>query len=215
VGLIVLAILALLAALAARVDAAPADDDDNDDDTLSGVGAPVSVPAPAPIIDPPAPAIPIPVARITPPIPVHDVIDAAYRAAGVADDPAPGWRLRSRLGGLVPWVTARVGRGLTWREVDDPTLGYNEVWDARATWHLDRLVFEPNEVRIAAIDVSRRRERRRVAALAIHTYYDWLALDVAARRSAHWATRSDEVLAELDAMTDGWFSRALAKVQKP
>jgi hypothetical protein len=213
VGLIVVAILALLAALAARVNAAPAVED-NDDDTLSG-GEPIATPGAAPLGELPTLAIPIPTTRITPPIPVRDVIAAAYRAAGVADDPAPSWRLRSRLGGLVPWIAGRAGRNLTSNEVADPTLGYSEVWDVRATWHLDRLLFEPNEIRIAAIDVSRRRERRRVAATVIHTFYDWLALEVAGKRSVHWAMRADEVLAELDAMTDGWFSQALAKVQKP
>jgi hypothetical protein len=112
-------------------------------------------------------------------------------------------------------VSARAGRDATWRDVEDPTLGYTDVYDVRATWHLDRLVFDPTEMRIAAMEISRRRERRHVAAAVIHSYYEWLALQAAAGRSARWATRADEVRAELDALTDGWFSPALAKLPKP
>ena len=213
--LIVIAILVLLAVLAARVEAAPDPDEpeigENVDDTVAtSIDQGGLVPGLAGTVAPGI-VVPVPVTAIVPPIPIGELVQAAYRAAGVAHDPAPGWRVRSRLGGLVPWVSVRGGRDLTWREVDDPTLGHAEVFDVRATWHLDRLVFDPNELRIAAIDVSRRRERRRVAAVAIRAYHDWLALDVAARRSMRWALRRDEVAAELDAMTDGWFSDALAR----
>jgi hypothetical protein len=221
-ALILVAVLALLAVLAARAEAAPepgGDLDDNVDDTLS-------LPAPGEEVVPGAIGVsdgrsgpvrgavlvPVPHGDLTPPIPIHDLVQATYRAAGIAGDPAPSWRTRARLTGLVPWLSVRGGRGLTWREVDDPTFGHADTFEIRATWRLDRLLFDPNEIRIAAIDVSRRRERRHVAALVSHTYYEWLALDAAARRSTRWALRETEVRAELDAMTDGWFSDALAKV---
>jgi hypothetical protein len=139
------------------------------------------------------------------PIAVGVVAAAAVRAAGLDDDPAPSWRHRTRAAGLVPWISVRYGRDATWKEVDDPTLGYTNMYDVRATWHLDRLLFDPQEIRIAAIDVSRRREKRRVEMMAIHTYYQWLA--------AH--SGRTELTADLDAMTDGWFSQELAKRQKP
>jgi len=124
-------------------------------------------------------------------------------AAGLADDPVPGWNKRARLAGLVPTISTRAGRNLTWREIDDPTLGYTTMIDIRATWHLERLMFDPNEVRISAMDVSRRREKRRVEMLATHTYASWLAAPRGSGRAALLA-------ADLDAITDGWFSPAVA-----
>jgi hypothetical protein len=104
--------------------------------------------------------------------------------------------------------SARYGRNLTWKDVDDPTLGYTNMYDLRATWRLERLLFDPNEIRIAAIDVSRRREKRRVEMLAVHSYLAWLRLPRASDKAAVLA-------ADLDAITDGWFSQALAKRGKP
>jgi hypothetical protein len=215
---LVIAVLVLLAVLAARVESAPLavpigapgepgtegacerDALGGDDGELDERGDADRLVAPGAVLE---------VAHVA--IEVGDVAAAAVRAAGLSDDPAPGWRTRARLAGLVPWISSRAGRDLTWREVDDPTLGHTTMFDVRATWHLDRLLFDPNEIRIAAMDVSRRRERRRVAQLAIHTFYAWLG---AARAPARrW--RADELRAELDAMTDGWFSQTLAKVQKP
>ncbi|MEO9158355.1 MAG: hypothetical protein ABI591_22270 [Kofleriaceae bacterium] len=211
--------LVLLAVLAARATAAPnlvppvvvvADDDpcdgDGCDDTTSELEI---VPRAArKHADPCAGASPCGATPCSPcglPIQVSAVAAAGVRAAGLADDPTPSWRYRTRFAGLVPQLSVRVGRNLTWKEVDDPTLGYTNMWDVRASWHLERLLFDPNEVRIAAIDVSRRRERRRVEMLVIHTYYQWLAAQ----------SERPELTADLDAMTDGWFSQELAKGQKP
>jgi hypothetical protein len=205
VGPIIVAVLVLLAVLCARVDAAPGGEEAGDDPgDLGDAGWEPQVRAPAcgrPYAAPEG--VPPPPPCAGPTLSVGELVKAAYRAAGVADDPSPSWRKRSRLAGLVPWISVRGGRNATWRDVTDPTLGYTTVFDVSASWHLDRLAFDPNEIRIAAIDVSRRRERRRIAALVIHSYYLWRA------------TGSDEVLAELDADTDGWFSQALAKAQKP
>jgi hypothetical protein len=215
----------LLAVLAARATAAPSlvppivivpeddecDGDDCDDvtpselevvphgrrhatDPCAGAAAPCAASSPT-----------TPCSPCAMPIRVSAVAAAGVRAAGLADDPAPSWRYRTRLAGLVPQLSVRVGRNLTWKEVDDPTLGYTNMWDVRASWHLERLLFDPNEIRIAAIDVSRRRERRRVEMLVIHTYYQWLAAP----------SERPELTADLDAMTAGWFSQELAKGQKP
>ena len=142
------------------------------------------------------------------PFTIAEVTAAAVRAAGLEHDPTGGWNTRARLAGLVPMFSARVGRNLTWKEVDDPTLGYTNMYDVRGTWHLERLLFDPNEIRIAAIDVSRRREKRRVEMLAAHTYLAWAKVP---RTSEH----AELLAADLDALTDGWFSRAVAKPGKP
>jgi len=142
------------------------------------------------------------------PLAIADVAAAALRAAGLARDPVPGWATRTRLAGLVPMFSARYGRNLSWKDVDDPTLGYTNMYDLRATWHLERLLFDQNELRIAATDVSRRREKRRVEMLAVHTYLAWLRLPRTSERAVLLAT-------DLDAITDGWFSQALAKRAPP
>jgi hypothetical protein len=217
--LVVVAVLVLLAVLVARASADPLsnsgddhdDQVDRNDDIDEGELAPVDSPRAAPL----GFAVPSPSDRLVPPIAVDRVVAAAYRAAGLDDDPTSGWRKRTRLAALVPWVTVRDGREAFWRDVDDPTLEYTDTYDVRAMWRLDRLVFDPNELRIAAIDVSRRRERRLVSASVIRTYYEWLALRSATSRTpGRWATRADEVLAELDAMTDGWFSQTLANLPR-
>ena len=124
----------------------------------------------------------------------REVIAAAIRAAGLAGDPASGWRTRSRLAGLVPQLSARVGQDDTWREVADPTLGHVITYGVSASWRLDRLVYDPSELRIATVDVLRRRERRRLAWYVISLYRAW-------RR-----TQNEDLAAQLDVVTDGWFS---------
>jgi hypothetical protein len=107
---------------------------------------------------------------------------------------------------LVPIVTVRDGRDATWRDIADPTIGYVSVFTVSATWRLDRLLFDPNELRISAIEAARRRERRHVAAAAIRTYFTFA-------RAAGTA-RGDEAAAELDALTDGWFSVELGHLTR-
>jgi len=193
---VVLAVLALLAVLAARAAASPigsvgeaiaepldpgdphdlADDgelvDDGPDTGLTRLPR-VSALDVATVIAPPAAA----------------VVAAAYRAAGLAHDPAPSWRLRTRLAGLVPAVTVRDGRDAAWRDISDPTIAYVSVFSVAAQWHLERLVFDANELRISAIEAGRRRDRRRVAATVIRTYYTWLQLRAAAPRDPRCSTR--------------------------
>ena len=108
-------------------------------------------------------------------------------------------------------IGARAGQNQSWREIDDPTISRGMGLDVRASWHLDHLVFDPNEPRIAMLDVARRRERRRVAAIAIHLYFDWVAARAAADADVRAELDAQEKLAELDALTDGWFSQKIAK----
>ena len=147
---------------------------------------------------------------------VADVVAAAERAAGVASgaDPTSSWRRRSRWSSLVPWITVRAANTQSWRDVDDPTLltvHHAAAFDGRLAWHLDHLVFDPDEPRFMAFELSRRRERRKLAAIASRAYFTWLRAAIATERDTRWQLRLAE--AELDALTDGWFSRALAEVR--
>ncbi|MBV8762020.1 MAG: hypothetical protein JO257_32300 [Deltaproteobacteria bacterium] len=219
-ALILLAILALLAMLAARAAAAapapapfaddPSDLDAADGDVLdmggephaptggrsSGAGIDAATSASDASTDASrSPGTPggLPAGAGTLPT-TRDVIAAAVRAAGLAGDPAAGWRRRARLAGLVPQLSVRAGQDETWRDVADPTLGHVIAYGVTASWRLERLVYDPSELRIATVDVLRRRERRRLAWYVISLYRAW-------RR-----TQNEDLAAQLDVVTDGWFS---------
>jgi hypothetical protein len=137
-------------------------------------------------------------------------VAAAVRTAGLGQDPTTGWRHRSRWSALIPTISARAGQHEAWRDISDPTVSHSLAFDMRATWRLERVMFDPNEPRIAMLDVARRREQRRVAASAIHLYFDWVAAQAAAAHDLRALLDAQEKAAELDALTAGWFSQTLA-----
>jgi len=187
-------LLASSMVLAAGVHVGAADDDDRDPievgNEVDASGPPVLVRETA------APSI-------------ASVLSAAYSAAGLDHDPARGWIRRARVAGLVPWVTVRTGRDTTWHD-NDPVIGHGTAIEVRATWRLDRLVFDGRELQVASIEAARRRERRRLANQVIRAYFGWRrAVGQAASRPG-WIDRVEEAAAELDALTDGWFTEELA-----
>ncbi|MBA3455126.1 MAG: hypothetical protein H0T42_18700 [Deltaproteobacteria bacterium] len=133
---------------------------------------------------------------------VADVLAAAYAAAGLTGRLPGHVAMRARLGGLVPWVSVRTGRDTSWHD-EDPDVGRGTTLEVRATWRLDRLVFDGRELQVVALEAARRRERRRLATHVIRTYFAW-------KRSAS-RSHSAEAGAELDALTAGWFSEALRR----
>jgi len=145
---------------------------------------------------------------------VADVLRIAYRTAGLDRTPARSWVRRGRLAGLMPWVSVRTGRDTRWEDAGVSGVGHSSVMDVRATWRLDRLVFDGHELQVATIEAARRRERRRLATRVIRAYFMWRRAVVAAERAepgeaARRSTRAEEAVAELDALTDGWFSTSL------
>lgn len=136
---------------------------------------------------------------------VADVVAAAYRAAGL--DRAPGRALarRARLAGLVPYVSVRTVRDTSWRD-GEHNVGRGLTYEVRASWRLDRLVFDGRELAAAGLEAARRRERRSLASQVIRSYFRW-------RRAARTG-QDGEAAAELDALTDGWFSTALGEVRR-
>lgn len=141
-------------------------------------------------------------ARLAAP-PIASVLVAAYRTAGLDRDPGKGFVRRARLAGLVPMLSVRAGTNTSWHVEDDPNIGRGTSYEARATWRLDRLVFDGRELQVAAMNASRRRERRRLANRVIRAYFTWRRATMARAE-----VRSEEAAAELDAMTDGWFTDA-------
>ncbi|HLL21194.1 MAG TPA: hypothetical protein VK427_03635 [Kofleriaceae bacterium] len=137
--------------------------------------------------------------------PVADVLEAAYAAAGLDRDPARSWSRRARVAGLIPSIAVRTGWDQRWRE-DEPDVGRNRTFEVRATWRLDRLLFDGRELQASSIDAARRRERRRLANRVIKAYFTWRKLAALAHENARYALSVEAATAELDALTDGWFS---------
>jgi len=147
--------------------------------------------------------------------PVGAVLSAAYATAGLDHDPGAGWTRRARLAGLVPWVTVRTARDTSWQD-EHSEVGHGASLEVRATWRLDRLLFDSHELQISAIEAARQRERRRLATRVIRSYFTWrraagVALGAGDDRVA---ARAAEATAELDALTDGWFSNELLQLQR-
>jgi len=141
---------------------------------------------------------------------VGAVLSAACAAAGLDRDPQDSWIRRARLAGLVPWVTVRTTRDTSWQD-EHSEVGHGTSLELRATWRLDRLMFDGKELQVAAIEAARRRERRRLAAYVIRAYFTWRRAANTATIDDRAATRVAEAAAELDALTDGWFSDQLRR----
>jgi hypothetical protein len=170
-----------------RLEEASADDDD-----IDGTDA---LPQVAPVPTPP------PCGRCMPLVPtVAETVVLAYRAAGLDASPAASWTRRARWGALLPWVSVRTGGTRSWDD-PEPDLHQSRTLEVRATWRLDRLVFDGRELSISSIDAARRREKRRLATRVIRVYFAWLR----AQRAGDGLLAA-EAAAELDALTDNRFT---------
>jgi hypothetical protein len=199
----VVAIVCLLATIARAAPGSRALDETLEDDEAAGERADGLV------VDAGA-AEPPDAASIAGAPPIASVINAAYVAAGLDRDPAHGWLRRARISGLVPWVTLRGAQVTTW---SDPAtdIGHSTTYEVRATWRLDRLLYDGRELQIAGAEAARRREKRRIASRVIRSYFTWQRARSAAVRHPTWASHAEEAAAELDALTDGWFGETLAR----
>lgn len=144
--------------------------------------------------------------------PIAEVLAAAYASAGLDRHPGRGWIRRTRLAGLIPWVTVRAARDTSWQDAQSE-VGHGEVLEVRATWRLDRLLFDGRELQVATIEAARRRERQRLATRVIHCYFTWrrAAASAGGGSGERRVARAAEAIAELDALTDGWFSDELRR----
>ncbi|MBA3817681.1 MAG: hypothetical protein H0X17_02220 [Deltaproteobacteria bacterium] len=220
-GACVAALALLVVAVAPRATAAPGpdahedaelDDEDaalEDGELRSHPGAP-----PAGALRASLPDLAIaPRGRITEYPAIGEVLAAAYAAAGLDHDPTRGWARRTRIAGLIPWVTVRSGWDTSWKE-DRPDIGRSRTFEVRATWRLDRLLFDGRELQVAGVDAARRRERRRLGSRVIRAYFGWRRVAAAAGANPRWTGRAEEAAAELDVLTDGWFTEELARPRR-
>jgi hypothetical protein len=139
------------------------------------------------------------------PPPIAEVLEAAHAVAGLDRDPTKSWSRRARMAGLIPWITVRTGWDANWRE-EETDVGRSRTFEVRATWRLDRLLFDGRELQMSSIDAARRRERRRLASRVIQLYFAWRKVTARAARDERFVLAAEAATAELDALTDGWFS---------
>jgi len=188
------AVLPLVALLGVALASTPARADDDDDEVIAGDAGTSR----ASLVIGPA---------------IADVLQAAYHTAGLDRSPARSWVRRSRLAGLMPWLTVRTGRDTSWEDDGTSGVGRSSVVEVRATWRLDRLVFDGHELQVATIEAARRRERRRLASRVIRAYFTWRRAAAAVAVASTLPARAEEAIAELDALTDGWFSANLTHLR--
>jgi hypothetical protein len=148
---------------------------------------------------------------------------AATRLAAVEPARVRSWQKRARTAAALPTVRARIGRGSTGvlitRGVDGTdnfSTVENSAWhfDVEATWALDRLIFDPNEVRVSreAQRVAARREQLLTQVAQLYYARRRLQVDQLLDPDAHADLALDRALAidELTAILDGLTGGALS-----
>jgi hypothetical protein len=149
--------------------------------------------------------------------PVSDVLAAAYKTAGLDTDLGRSFATRARLAALVPWLSVRTGRDTSWRD-NEPDVSRGTTLEVRATWRLDRLVFEGRELQVVSIDAARRRERRKLGQQVVREYFTWKraarAVEAGMGDVEGAAARAEEAAAELDDLTGGWFTEQVGSSER-
>jgi hypothetical protein len=144
------------------------------------------------------------------------VARACVRHAGAQPERARGWLARIRRAAFWPELRLGVERDLGTREQIDLTdrsrYGAYTVdelrIEARATWRLDRLVFDPEEVRVSREAVRLADLRQELALTAVRLFYERrrleldqsMEVEVSPREQALRAVRIDEIGAALEAL---------------
>lgn len=194
------------------------------DDALDGVALAPIADGPSPAVAPaPAPHAPFEVAVSA--AVARACVQAAYRAHGLAgDERTDSLAARSRASAALPELRLRAVRTTNesaslsptqydpYRYTEGGTTGH--WYEARMTWHLDRLVFADEEVAIERVRMERAAARSKLAARVLQALFEWqrahaLELDPLLASQEHLAAvlRALEAEATLDVLTDGWFGR--------
>lgn len=117
------------------------------------------------------------------------------------------WRRRARLAGLLPWVTLRGARALDWHDeryaVVPEEVGNRVVFEARLSWRLDRLLYEPAEPRLAALERETARARAALEEEVTLLYFRWRRAELEATEAPERQLDADEAWALLDVRTGG------------
>lgn len=159
---------------------------------------------------------------------VRDVQEKAMRYAEVHPEVISSWRKRSAWAAVLPELRAeyrRVNRDLTRTTIQRPSADKLQTDDrledlvlGRATWDLRDLVFSPDELKVSkeAEDLVKLRED--VLDQVTKLYYErrrlQVDLDLAPPKDLAGRVRKElrlqELTADIDALTGGWFSEQLS-----
>jgi hypothetical protein len=161
---------------------------------------------------------------------VRAALAAAQKASGYArtQDRLSSLSTRSKSSALLPELGLRAAHSTdeslrAASTLDDPYRytaagGADLALEARATWRLDRLVFADEELAVERLRSEAEKERLRLRERVLEKLFAWQrALLKAENQKLSAEARSLFLLAaleaelELDALTAGWFSAALAK----
>lgn len=158
---------------------------------------------------------------------IREVQEAAGRFAEVHPERMRSWRTRSRLAALAPGFRAeyryvnefdqRLKTGGDAADTQQDDFGTQHRPLARVDWELDRLVFNPDELRVSNEIVDLVRLRESVLDQVTKIYYERRRLqvdldltppkDIAGR--VRKELRLQELVADLDSLTGGYFSKKL------
>jgi len=148
---------------------------------------------------------------------VHDLQRAAARLAEVEPARVRSWLRRAGKAAMLPALRVRVGRGLTelTHEVDAQLYSTTDDWSAsiEATWSLDRLVFDRNEVYASREAQRLAGHREELLTRVAQLYYARRRLQVEALQQPDAPAAIDRALQidELTAVLDGLTDNALTK----
>ena len=190
-------------------------------------------PSPPPAAPPPAPSpTPVkttteePVLLVTPRV-ARVCVAAAWRASGIGVDDAriDAVVSRARWSALLPETRLRAIRyddaRLSASSTTDTTrlydsTGANIGFEARVTWHFDRLLFADDEPSFERMRLERHDARAKIAGRVLEALFQWqrATLDLRAlpphlkgtREEIDFAIKVSEAEAVLDVLTNGWFS---------
>jgi hypothetical protein len=139
---------------------------------------------------------------------------------------------RARSSAVLPELRLRTlrstGQNLRLTPTADNPYGYTQagtselLFEARLTWHLDRLVFSDQEVSLERLQNERDAAERKLVDHVLERLASWQRSRVRAadedsdpevRQTAELETLGAAV--ELDVLTDGWFSQAIGESDEP
>lgn len=153
---------------------------------------------------------------------VRELQRAAARMAEVDPERIRSWLRRAGKAGALPTVKVSVGRGLdelTHDSYGRPVFSSTDTWrfEIEATWALDRLVFDRNELR-AGREAQRAGSRREELMVRIaQLYFERRRLQVDAVLTPDSPSATDRAIEieELTAVLDGLTDGALSKGERP
>jgi hypothetical protein len=160
-------------------------------------------------------------ARFTTEPSVRDLQRAAARLAEVHPERIRSWLSRVGKSALLPTVKVSVGRGLdelTHDAYGRPVFSSTDTWrfEVEATWALDRLVFDRNELRASreAQRAGARREELMVRIAQLYFERRRLQVDAVLTPDSPSATDRAIEIEELTAVLDGLTDGALTKGER-